>query len=170
MADKEIAGVRHLVASAVAGLSPESVTIVDGRGTVLAGDTSPGAKAVTEQRDIERTFEQRIVDLLEPPSATGSVVAKVSASFDSSRGRDDQRHLRSRGALPCAVNTRPPSRASRTAAGPAGVAGAAANQPLAGCPAAAGAVPAAAPTTRGRDQELRDLEDHHPHRDPGLRA
>ena len=39
MSDKELQGVRHLVASAVTGLNPDSVTVVDGRGTVLAGDS-----------------------------------------------------------------------------------------------------------------------------------
>ena len=38
MAEKELQGVRHLIASAVTGLNPDSVTVVDGRGTVLAGD------------------------------------------------------------------------------------------------------------------------------------
>src|SRR6185369_1196062 len=84
MTDKEIAGVRHLVSSAVTGLSPEQVTIVDGRGTVLAGDSTPGGKAQTAERDMERSFERRIMDLLEPAVGPGAVVAKVSATYDSS--------------------------------------------------------------------------------------
>jgi flagellar M-ring protein FliF len=131
MADKEISGVRHLVASAVTGLSPEAVTIVDGRGTVLAGDTSPGAKAISEQRDIERTFEQRIVDLLEPAIGVGAVVAKVSASFDNSE-IETTNDLYDPEAAAVRSEHKLTEQNQLDANGPSGVAGAAANQPLAG--------------------------------------
>jgi flagellar M-ring protein FliF len=81
--ERELAGIRHLVSAAVAGLAPESVTVVDGRGTVLAGDRSEGAKLVSEQREMETGLEQRIVDLLEPVVGRGAVVAKVTASLDT---------------------------------------------------------------------------------------
>jgi len=137
MEDKEIAGVRHLVASAVAGLSPEAVTIVDGRGTVLAGDTSPGAKAVGEQRDMERSYEQRIVDLLEPTIGQGAVVAKVSASYDNSEVETTNDAYDPEAAAVRSEHTTT-EQSQQDGAGPAGVAGAAANQPLAGPPGGGG--------------------------------
>ena len=153
MADKEIAGVRHLVASAVAGLSPEAVTIVDGRGTVLAGDTSPGAKAVTEQRDIERTFEQRIVDLLEPTIGNGSVVAKVSATFDSSEVETTNDTFDPEAAAVRSEH-KTTEQSQQDGSGPAGVAGAAANQPLAGSPGGGGS----SRGTNQREDETKNYE------------
>ena len=153
MADKEIAGVRHLVASAVAGLSPDAVTIVDGRGMVLAGDTSPGARAQGEQRDMERSFEQRIVDLLEPTIGAGAVVAKVSATFDSSEIETTNDSYDPEGSAVRSEHHNT-EQSQQDAASPGGVAGAAANQPLAGPPAGGG-------TNRGttaREDETKNYE------------
>ena len=137
MTDKEIAGVRHLVSSAVTGLSPEGVTIVDGRGTVLAGDSSPGSKAQTAERDIERSFERRITDLLEPAVGPGAVVARVSATFDSSEVETtNDAYDPEAAAVRSEHHTTEQNQTDGP--GPAGVAGAAANQPLAGPPAGGG--------------------------------
>lgn len=83
MQERELAGVRHLIASAVAGLGPDGVTIVDQRGTVLSGDLSSTAKLAKQQRDIEAGLEQRITDLIEPAVGRGAVVAKVTAALDT---------------------------------------------------------------------------------------
>ncbi len=152
MADKEIAGVRHLVASAVAGLSPEAVTIVDGRGTVLAGDTSATAKAQTEQRDVERTLEQRIVDLLEPAMGAGAVVAKVSASFDSSE-IETTNDTYDPEAAAVRSEHKTTEQSQQDASGGSGIAGAAANQPLAGAPAGG-----ANRGTNAREDETKNYE------------
>jgi flagellar M-ring protein FliF len=133
MADKEIAGVRHLVASAVAGLPPEAVTIVDGRGTVLAGDSSPAAKAAGAEREKERSLEQRIVDLLEPAVGAGAVVAKVAATFDNSE-IDTTNDSYDPEAAAVRSEHKTVEQNQQDGAGPSGVAGAAANQPLAGVP------------------------------------
>jgi flagellar M-ring protein FliF len=131
MSDREIAGVRHLVSSAVTGLSPEGVTIVDGRGSVLAGDSSPASKAQTAERDIEKSFERRIIDLLEPNLGTGAVVAKVSAVFDSSEVETTaDAYDPEASAVRSEHHTNEQN--SLDGPGPAGIAGAAANQPLAG--------------------------------------
>src|SRR3989442_1647362 len=66
LAERELAGVRHLVASAVPGMSPDMVTVMDGRGMVLSGDRSESAKLASQQREVEGGLEQRIVELLEP--------------------------------------------------------------------------------------------------------
>ena len=52
LADKELAGVRHLVSAAVPGLLHEQVTIVDGRGSVLAADGGIGQAAGKQQREL----------------------------------------------------------------------------------------------------------------------
>lgn len=127
--DRELQGIRHLVSAAVAGLGPEAVTVVDGRGTVLAGDRSDGAKLVSEQREMETGLEQRIMDLLEPVVGRGAVVAKVTASLDSREVEStqdvydpDATAVRSERKVLEQVNS------DQNAGG--GVAGAAANQPL----------------------------------------
>jgi len=75
-----VAGIRHLVASAVAGLAAGQVTVVDARGAVLADDgdgTGDGFR-----RRLERELEQRVVGLLEPVAGPGAVVARVSVLAD----------------------------------------------------------------------------------------
>jgi flagellar M-ring protein FliF len=84
LAEKELAGIRHLVASAVPGLDVEGVTIVDGRGAVLQTADGPGQAAAAHQRAIEQDLEKRLVTLLEPVAGVGSVIARVTASLDES--------------------------------------------------------------------------------------
>ena len=137
MTDKEIAGVRHLVASAVTGLSAENVTLVDGHGTVLAGDDSPGAKAQSNERDAERILERRITDLLEPAVGQGAVVAKVSATFDASEiETTNDAYDPEAAAVRSEHHTTEQNQ--QDSAGASGVAGAVANQPGAGAPGGGG--------------------------------
>jgi len=153
MSDREIAGVRHLVASAVTGLSPEGVTIVDGRGTVLAGDSSPGAKAQSAERDMERTFERRVIDLLEPAVGAGAVVAKVSATFDSSEV-ETTNDAYDPEASAVRSEHKTTEQNQQDSAGASGIAGAAANQPLAGPPAGGGSNRG----TSAREDETKNYE------------
>src|SRR5512142_3438463 len=81
--DREIAGIRHLVASAVPGLSTANVTLVDGQGNVLSSESAWG-EATTQQRKMERDLERRVVELLEQAVGPGAVVARITAQLDSS--------------------------------------------------------------------------------------
>ena len=153
MADKELAGIRHLVSSAVTGLNPDQVTVVDGRGTVLAGESSADSKSATQQRDLERALEQRIIDLLEPVVGTSAVVAKVTATVDNTEVETtadtfdpDATAVRSEHKTAEQTNSE--------AAGAAGIAGAAANQPGAGVPGGGGANKG----TTQREDETRNFE------------
>lgn len=140
LGQREISGIRHLVSSAVAGLAPAGVSVVDGRGEVLS-DEGPLGEAMGYQRRMERDLERRIVDLLGQAVGAGAVVAQVTASLDQTEVQSsaqvvdpDSATLRSERKLT--------QQSSSDGAGPAGVAGAAANQPL--------APPAPAPGGRGR--------------------
>jgi flagellar M-ring protein FliF len=154
MQERELAGIRHLVASAVSGLDPGAVTIVDGRGTVLSGDQSEGAKVGAREHELEAGLEQRIVDILEPAVGRGAVVARVTARMDSTEVEStadkydpDSTSLRStRKTTELIVQDGP---------GNAGVAGAAANQPLA--PAGAGPAGGARVQTN-REDDVRNFE------------
>jgi len=131
LADKEISGIRHLVSSSVPGLVADHVTLVDGHGSVLAGEDGKSGKDGEEQRAMERSLEQRIVELLEPAVGAGAVVAKVSANVDSSDVETtsdaydpESSAVRSEHHLNELIQS--------DSGGPAGLAGAAANQPLGG--------------------------------------
>ncbi len=92
LSKNEISAVRQLVATAVPGLKPQHVTIVDSRGILLAkgqdeGDT-PGV--VSEEADSYRTeYENRtratIERLLEQSLGIGKVKAEVHADIDFDR-------------------------------------------------------------------------------------
>jgi len=136
--DREVAGIRHLVASAVPGLSASSVTLVDGKGNVLSAET-PWGEANAFQRKLERDMERRVVELLEQAVGPGAVVARVTAQVDSAEVNTsaetvdpDATALRSERRVTQAQN--------QNATAPNGVAGAAANQPLQQPPMATGAV------------------------------
>lgn len=129
LGEKELAGIRHLVSSAAPGLSPDSVTVLDGRGAVLSADSAWDSPEASYQRKLEREFEQRIVTLLEPVVGQGAVIAKVTASVDHSTINQnsevfdpDQVALRSERKV--AQNS------SNQSTQQAGVAGAQANLPL----------------------------------------
>jgi flagellar M-ring protein FliF len=154
MQERELAGVRHLVASAVAGLSAESVTVVDQRGTVLSGDMSATAKLAKEQRDIESSLEQRITDLMEPALGAGAVVAKVTAVLDTTEIETTQDNYD-----PDSATIRSEHKTTETinADGTTGqgVAGAAANAPIAAVP---GGGSGASRTQTARDDETKNYE------------
>jgi flagellar M-ring protein FliF len=140
LSDREIAGVRHLVSAAVPGLEPAAVTVVDGRGEVLSPEGGWG-EALGWQRRLERDLEQRVVDVLAPALGQGSVVARVTAQVDSTEVQTSAEAVDPDGSA-----LRSERRASQEtrgeAGGTGGVAGAAANQPL--------AAPGGPAPTRGR--------------------
>jgi flagellar M-ring protein FliF len=128
--ERELGGVRHLVAAAVAGLSADSVTVVDGSGKVLAGDRSESGKLAGEQREMETGLEQRIVDLLEPVVGHGAIVAKVTASLDS-REVESTSDAYDPDTAAVRSERKVTEQVANDQTAPGGVAGAAANQPLA---------------------------------------
>lgn len=89
----EIAAVRHLVATAVPGLKPSHVTIVDSRGALLAkgqDEASGDHSAATEEaEDYRVAYEKRVRDtierLLEQSVGIGKVKAEVHADIDFDR-------------------------------------------------------------------------------------
>ena len=86
----EVAGIAHLVASAVEGLKVQQVTIVDTKGNFLHKPDDPGNQMVSTalletERAIESEYEKRILEMLTPVVGLGKVRAKVTAEMDSSR-------------------------------------------------------------------------------------
>ncbi len=85
LGERELAGIRHLVSSAVSGLPPDAVTVLDGRGAVLSSESAWDSPEASYQRKLEHDLEQRIVGLLEPVVGVGGVIARVSANVDASQ-------------------------------------------------------------------------------------
>ncbi len=84
--DQQLSGILHLVASSVAGLEAESVSIVDQRGNLLSdqnnsqlGNTS---ETIRYTRSIEEEYSNRIINILTPIVGAGNVRAQVSANLD----------------------------------------------------------------------------------------
>ncbi len=83
----QIRGIVHLVSASVEGLTNERVTIVDGRGRLLApaGDgleVGQPAGGGEHQRRLEEELAERIEAILVPAVGPGRVVARVRADLD----------------------------------------------------------------------------------------
>lgn len=83
----QVAAIVHLVASSVPELSANDVTLVDQAGSLLnSPDESAEAAATTrhfeETRKLEESYQQRIIELLEPLLGAGRVRATVTADMD----------------------------------------------------------------------------------------
>ena len=83
----QVAAIVHLVASSVPELAPSDVTLVDQAGSLLnSPDENAEQAASTRQfaytRKLEQSYQQRIVELLEPMLGPGRVRATVTADMD----------------------------------------------------------------------------------------
>src|ERR1700676_1955467 len=83
----QVAAIVHLVASSVPELAPSDVTLVDQAGTLLnSPDENAEQAASTRQfaytRKLEQSYQQRILELLEPMIGAGRVRATVTADMD----------------------------------------------------------------------------------------
>lgn len=76
--------IRYLVSSAVTGLAPESVAVLDAaRGVVLAGDEDALAKAaLLDPKDRAETLQANIERLLEARVGPGRAIVEVSVDAD----------------------------------------------------------------------------------------
>ena len=86
---QQVRAIRHLTASAVNGLKPERISIVDETGRLLADGASTDAGSATGTDERQLAFERRLRDQVESivTSVVGSGRARVnvSSSFDFNR-------------------------------------------------------------------------------------
>ena len=86
----QVRAIRHLVSSAVDGLKPERVSIVDERGRLLA-DGAQGEQGLAgvgldeRQGAIERRIKSQVEDIVASIVGPGRARVQVSASLDSNR-------------------------------------------------------------------------------------
>jgi flagellar M-ring protein FliF len=83
----QVAAIVHLVASSVPELGASDVTVVDQEGSLLNSpdETADAAVATREfayTRKLEESYQQRIIELLEPMVGPGRVRATVTADLD----------------------------------------------------------------------------------------
>jgi flagellar M-ring protein FliF len=150
----QVAAIVHLVASSVSELSPNDVTVVDQAGSLLnSPDESAEAAAATRQfqytRKLEDTYQQRIIELLEPIVGVGRVHATVSADLDFTETEETHENYDPQKTAVRSEQTSSDMR--KTGSGAEGIPGALSNQPpgTAGAPALPGAAKPGAPGAPG---------------------
>lgn len=78
LADGEPEAIRNLVASAVDGLTPDHVVLVDASGNLPLGPKTPEAMHLSA----EQALEDKLVSTLEPVTGAGNVRASVTLDYD----------------------------------------------------------------------------------------
>ena len=148
----QVAAIVHLVASSVPDLSASDVTLVDQSGTLLnSPDENAEQAASTRQfeytRKLEESYQQRIIDLLEPIIGAGRVHATVTADMDFTATEQTSEIYNPQKTVVRSEQTSTEQR--RGGDGTEGIPGALSNEPpgTAGAPALAGAAAPAAPGT-----------------------
>ncbi|MBI3448226.1 MAG: flagellar M-ring protein FliF [Acidobacteria bacterium] len=129
----EIASVTHVVASAVKGLKPENVSLVDTNGRMLSDgasdDGSPGAMTLKQleiKDQVEKYLTAKLLNILEPLVGEGRVRARADAQLNMARVERTLEQYDPAGAV---VRSEQKSKEKRGSAAPAGTAGAASNLP-----------------------------------------
>ncbi|AEH45667.1 flagellar M-ring protein FliF [Thermodesulfatator indicus DSM 15286] len=83
---REVEGIVNLVASAVPGLTPEHITVVDTKGRVLYRPESPEERLNAEQlayrKQLEEAYQEKIESLLTQALGPGHAIAQVSVDVD----------------------------------------------------------------------------------------
>lgn len=88
LSEEQVSAIRHLVASSVPDLSAEEVTIVDQRGRMLSQEPNPDdldGQQLLYRDEVERSYQQRIENILAPIFGRDRVRAQVSAEIDFSQ-------------------------------------------------------------------------------------
>jgi flagellar M-ring protein FliF len=86
LAEGEPEAIRNLVASAVDGLTPERVVLVDAAGHLPLGPLSPDALRLSA----EEALEQKLIATLEPVTGAGNVRASVTLDYNPAATEETQ--------------------------------------------------------------------------------
>jgi flagellar M-ring protein FliF len=152
----QIAGVLHLVSSAVPGLMLKNVTIVDQDGNLLSQspDLDNGSGLDSRQlkyvRSVEDDYVKRVESILEPIFGKGNAHAQVSAALDFSQGEQTSETYRPNSSPnPSATRSQQISeKLNNSSTQPTGVPGALSNQPPSAASAPITLPPGALPGTQ----------------------
>ena len=123
LADGEPEAIRNLVASAVDGLLPDRVALVDAAGNLPLGPKTPEAM----QLSAEQALEDKLIATLEPVTGAGNVRASVTLDYDAEASEEtDESYDPSKSVTLALERTEQTTGAQPVAAG---VPGAASNAP-----------------------------------------
>ena len=86
LADGEPEAIRNLVASAVDGLTPDRVVLVDAAGHLPLGPKTADMLRLTA----EQSLEEKLVSTLEPVTGAGNVRASVTLDYDPAASEETQ--------------------------------------------------------------------------------
>jgi flagellar M-ring protein FliF len=133
----QIAGIVHLVSSSVPEMTTKAVSVIDQSGSLLSGPsesaTGQGLDAQQLQyvQQVEQSYHKRVIEILEPIVGRDNLRATITAEVDFSQTESTSEQFRpNQGNEPAAVRSQQVSEAGAgSAAGAAGVPGAASNQP-----------------------------------------
>jgi flagellar M-ring protein FliF len=85
----QVSAIRHLVASAVEGLKPEQVSIVDEKGRLLAdgsqGESAGAAQVDEKQQSYQRRVKAQVEDIVASIVGQGRTRVQVAAEIDANR-------------------------------------------------------------------------------------
>jgi len=123
LADGEADSIRNLVASAVDGLSPDRVVLVDAAGRLQLGPKT----AETLQLNAEQALEDKIIATLEPVTGSGNVRASVTLDFDPDAVEETREIYDPTQSAPLSMERTEQSTGGQPV--PAGIPGAASNAP-----------------------------------------
>lgn len=88
LSEPQVRAIVHLVASSVAGLTPDGISVVDQSGALLSGDAAgalgDSVRQLGYQTSVEDGLRRRIVALLTPILGQGNFSTQVAADLDFS--------------------------------------------------------------------------------------
>ena len=131
----QISAVVHMVSSAVAGLPPGNVTLVDQGGHLLTQSNTAGRDLNDAQlkyaMDVESRFQRRIESILAPIVGSGNVHAQVTAQIDfANKEKTEEQYRPNNDPSQAAVRSRQLNQSEQVnGRNPGGVPGALSNQP-----------------------------------------
>jgi flagellar M-ring protein FliF len=102
--EAQVRSIINLVASSVPGMKPDTVTIVDGAGSLLtkpggAGGFGASDERIDFQRRVESKYREQLMQLLTPLVGAGNFSAEVSAEVDLSETQATREAYGKEGAL-----------------------------------------------------------------------
>ena len=98
---KQVVGIQRLVASAVDGLKPDAVTVLDQNGTVLSGSGIAGDGSLGDQSDeaatLEKTLRAQVSDMLTRALHRNDFTVSVAVQLNYNRVKRVQEQLLAQG-------------------------------------------------------------------------
>src|SRR4030095_1607880 len=126
LSESVVSGIVHLVSSAVEGLNPSNVTVVDSNGRMLSENSGTPEEALTTgQMELkartEKELTAKVINILEPVVGDGRVKADTSVLMDFSRREQTEEKYDPQSVVRSSIKNQEQSRPQAGAAPAAGV-------------------------------------------------